>query len=47
MEKIAAIMLIVLLKIRQNIRGMYASIGNVTKGMYAYHSLGERLQGLH
>ena len=45
--KIAAIMLIFLLKIRQNVCGMYASIGNGTKGMYAYHSLGEPLQGLH
>ena len=46
-EKIAAIMLIFLLKIRQNVCGMYASIGNGTKSMYAYNSLGERLQGLH
>ena len=47
-EKIAAIMLIFLLKIRQNVCGMCASIiGNGTKSMYAYNSLGERLQGLH
>ena len=45
-EKIAAIMLMVLLKIRQNVCGMYASIGNGTKGMYAYNSLGEPLQSL-
>ena len=46
-EKIAAIMLIFLLKIGQKVCGMYASTGNGTKSMYAYHSLGERLQGLH
>ena len=45
-EKIAAIMLKFLLKNGQNVRGMYASIGNGTKSMYAYNSLGERLQGL-
>ena len=46
-EKIAAIMLIDLLKNGQNVCGMYASIGNGTKSMYAYNSLGERLQGIH
>ena len=46
-EKIAAIMLIFLLKIRQNVCGMYAGISNGTKSMYAYNSQGERLQGLH
>ena len=42
-EKIAARMLIVLLKNEQNVCGMYAGIGNGTKSMYAYHSLGEPL----
>ncbi len=46
-EKIAAIMLKSLLKIRQNVCGMYVGIGNGTKGMYAYHSLGEPLQGIY